>query len=30
MAIHYDLTVQGDTLHVRVWGFDESLEDVQS
>lgn len=30
MAIHYDLTVQGDTLQARAWGFDESLEDVQS
>ena len=30
MAIHYDLTAQGDTLQVRAWGFDESLEDVQS
>jgi len=30
MAIHYDLTAQGDTLWARAWGFDESLEDVQS
>ena len=30
MAIHHDLTVKGDTLEARAWGFDESLEDVQS